>query len=90
MTPRHVASVAKDLNATRAGRVQVALAVDLHAVRQPVAFAGQLGPDTPVGQPAVDVDVKHPDVGAHRVVDEELPLVQRKGQAVWLVEVVDQ
>ena len=77
--------------AARAGDVDVALLVALHAVDHAVlqhAVADVLGEHATVGERAVLGHVEHPDVAARGVVDVEDALVRREAEPVRLVEVV--
>src|SRR5438067_852600 len=79
-------------DAVRAGAVDVALLIDLHAVRDAL-LAGpglQLGEESSVRDRAVAGDGEGADVAAGRVVDVEDLLVWRESQAVRALEVVDQ
>src|SRR5687768_6048275 len=65
----------EDVDATGAAAVQVALAVELHAVGRALALPLRLGPDARIGKRAVGLHVEHTDVLAVGVVDEEPLLV---------------
>ena len=78
-------------HAARAGDVDVAAFVALHAVDDAVpefAVADVLGEDAAVAQRTVGSDIEDADVGVRGVVDVEKFLVGRKAQAVGLAEVV--
>ena len=78
-------------DAARAGDVDVAPLVALHAVDDAVpkfAVADVLGEDAAVAEGAVGGDIEDANVGARGIVDVEKFLVRRKAQAVTLAEIV--
>src|SRR5918993_294034 len=80
----------EDVDAAGTAAIDVARAVDLHAVGGALARARGLRPDATVGEGTVGRDVEAADVLAFGVVDEQVPLVERKAQAVGLAEIIGQ
>src|SRR5207248_1610186 len=79
---------ADDPDAAGTGAVEVAFAVELHAVRRAIARALQLAEYPPVRQRAVGLNSEGADVASKRVVDVKGPLVRREGQAIRVLEVL--
>src|SRR5947209_3117743 len=80
----------EDVDPAGACAVEVAFAVDLHAVGSPLAFPLRFGPYPPVRQGPVWADIEDTDVAAVRVVDEQAALIEGETQPIRPVEVVDE
>ena len=79
----------EDMDAAWPAAIDIACAVDLHAIGGAGTFSYRLRPYPPVRQIAVGQDIEPADVPADSVVDIELLLIQRKTQSVGLAEIVN-
>src|SRR6202030_3943773 len=81
-----------DPKPARSTAIDIALDIDLHAVRNPGLAAAQINKDTIslFREGAVGHQVECPDMSAARIIDVEHRFIGRKGEAVGQDKVADQ
>src|SRR5690349_7834194 len=79
----------KDVDAARSAAIDIAAAIDLHAIGRARFLTFGLGPHGASRQLAPRRDVEDADMLALRVVDEETRFIKGKTKSIRLGEIVD-
>ena len=73
---------------TRCGAVEIACRIELHSIGCALALAGDLGPDSGVGELSIRGHIEVPDVAALRIIYKKSLLVMGEAESVRLTEII--